>query len=67
MEEARRIKMLSSMNINYIRNRKKLTNLRELIRERWWRKTIDKWRSMVDKVDMEKISAKKRKVEKGSK
>ena len=53
MEEARRIKMLLFMSVDYIRNRRRLTELRELIRERWWRKNnmVDK----VDKVDMEKI------------
>ena len=41
------------MSVDYIRNRRRLTELRELIRERWWRKNnmVDK----VDKVDMEKI------------
>ena len=38
MEEANRIKTLLAMNINYIKNRSWLTALREIIRERWWRR-----------------------------
>ena len=35
MEEASKIKMLLSLNINYMDNRRRLTALREIIRERW--------------------------------
>ena len=42
MEEARRIKILMSLNIDCIRNRRRLMELRELIRKRWWRRNVEK-------------------------
>ena len=52
MEEAIRIKMLLSLNIDYLRNRRRLTELREFIRERWRRKNVERWRNLVDKIDV---------------
>ena len=54
MEEASRIKTLLAMNINYAENRRRLTELTELIRERWRMVDAEKWRNLVDKVDMER-------------
>ena len=54
MEEANRIKTLLAMNINYTENRRRLTALREIIRERWWRENAERWSCLIDKVNLER-------------
>ena len=56
MEEASRLKALLSSHINYMQNRRKLFDLQEITRERWKRWNMEKWRRIVERIDLKKDS-----------
>ena len=54
MGRASRIKTL--LSLYYVTNRRRLTVLRELIRERWWRWNAEKYKNIIEKVDLDRHS-----------
>ena len=57
-KEARKTKIQMVNRINYLRNRRKLTQLRKNIRAKWEEKRREMWRDLVRRTDLEKDPSK---------